>query len=134
MPKLEVLQVLVGTWIVSGLAAEKYITLGKITYRWMEGRFFMLREVDLSLENQQHSSLSIIHYDDLEDVFRMQTFDNNGVISISDMNVEGDAIYIHGDENRFSGKVSEEVMVLQWEKRQSYKWHNWMELKLTKTV
>jgi hypothetical protein len=50
-PDLKSLGKLVGTWKVSGGAT------GQVTYRWMEGGFFLIQDVDL--DNNGHKSKGI---------------------------------------------------------------------------
>ena len=51
---LEDLDRLVGTWTVSGGAQ------GRVTYEWMEGRFFLIQHVDLEQHGQRNKGIEII--------------------------------------------------------------------------
>jgi hypothetical protein len=53
-PRIKVLERLVGTWRVEGGAQ------GTVTYRWMEGGFFLIQEVDLLQHGQRIQGLEII--------------------------------------------------------------------------
>ncbi|NRQ32026.1 hypothetical protein HII36_09260 [Nonomuraea sp. NN258] len=52
--QLKALDRLVGTWKVSGG------TEGTVTYRWMEGGFFLLQDVDMIQDGQQIKGLEVI--------------------------------------------------------------------------
>ncbi len=52
--KLKALQKLIGTWRVAG-GAE-----GTVTYRWMEGGFFLIQEVDLVQNGERVAGMEII--------------------------------------------------------------------------
>lgn len=53
-PDLQFLNRLVGTWVISG-GAE-----GTVTYKWMEGGFFLLQDVDLKQNDQEIKGIEII--------------------------------------------------------------------------
>jgi hypothetical protein len=56
-PDLKSLDVLVGTWKVSGEAQ------GFVTYKWLEGGFFLLQEVDLFHSGHEIKGIEIIGHE-----------------------------------------------------------------------
>lgn len=56
-PGLKALDKLVGTWTVSGGAS------GEITYRWMEGGFFLLAQGDFEQAGRRTKHIELIGYD-----------------------------------------------------------------------
>ena len=56
-PDLKSLDRLVGTWKVTGGAQ------GQVTYRWMEGGFYLLQDVDLEQDGQPIKGIEIIGHD-----------------------------------------------------------------------
>jgi hypothetical protein len=53
-PQLKALDRLVGTWKVSGGSA------GTVTYRWMEGGFFLIQDIELLSDGRQTKGMEII--------------------------------------------------------------------------
>lgn len=53
---------LVGTWEIADPSGHDTIR-GKVTYRWLEGRFFLLQEVDLWHQGQVIKGLEVIGHE-----------------------------------------------------------------------
>ena len=56
-PDLNSMDRLVGTWEVSGGAQ------GRVTYEWMEGRFFLIQHVDLEHDGRKIKGIEIIGHE-----------------------------------------------------------------------
>lgn len=56
-PQMQKLERLVGTWEVTGGA------VGRVTYSWMEGRFFLKQEIDLNHDGHRINGLEIIGHE-----------------------------------------------------------------------
>lgn len=59
---LDRLNRLVGTWDVTDPSGQDTVQ-GRVTYRWLEGRFFLLQEVDLRQQGQAIKGLEIIGHE-----------------------------------------------------------------------
>jgi hypothetical protein len=96
-PDLENLNRLVGTWQVSG-GAE-----GKVTYEWMEGRFFLIQHVELEQYGQNIKGIEIIGHEQQfgaepgEDI-KSRFFDSMGNTLDYVYEIEGDTLTIWGGE------------------------------------
>ena len=96
-PQVQALDRLVGTWKVTG-GAE-----GIARYKWMEGGFFLLQEVDLEQFGQKIVGLEVIGHlrpfgeEPSEDV-RSRFFDSTGNTLDYTYELEGDVLTIWGGE------------------------------------
>lgn len=98
-PKLKTLDILVGTWKVSGPDV-----IGKATYEWMEGNFFLKQYVDLKQYGQNIKGLEIIGYERSFDTgkesehIKSRFYDNMGNTLDYTYEIEGDILTIWGGE------------------------------------
>lgn len=130
--RLDLLHPYIGKWKTEGLTKSGEVVTGTDTYEWIEGNFFLTHRVDVMLGNKKIQSLEITHYDDMEDVFRSQSFDNDGNISIATLKIYDDIILIFADTERFKGNFKENIIDGTWEQFDGKKWVDWMDIKLTK--
>ncbi|RDC58202.1 hypothetical protein DU508_04465 [Pedobacter chinensis] len=133
-PKLNLLAPYIGTWNTEGKIVNGTEIIGTDVYEWLDGEFFLSHKVDISLNNKKIKLLEIIYYDDLEDVFRSQSFDNNGNISISTIKIIDDIILIFSDDERFQGRFKSNSIEGSWEKHDGENWLPWMDIKLARKV
>ncbi|TCD12054.1 hypothetical protein EZ449_03255 [Pedobacter frigidisoli] len=132
--KLQLLAPYIGVWKTQGTTGNGDLLSGTDIYEWVEGGFFLLHKVDVELNGKEIKSLEITHYDELEDVFRSQSFDDEGNISISTLKIYDDIILIFSDNERFKGNFKESTIEGTWERCDGKKWSHWMKITLTKLV
>lgn len=130
--RLDLLSPYIGKWKTEGLTRSGGIITGTDTYEWIEGGFFLTHKVVVSFNNKKVQSLEITHYDDMEDVFRSQSFDNEGNISISTLKIYDDIILIFADTERFKGNFKADTIEGMWEQFDGKNWVPWMDIKLTR--
>ncbi|MGQ7855319.1 hypothetical protein ACUN24_13875 [Pedobacter sp. WC2501] len=130
--KLDLLNPYTGKWKTEGLTKSGEVITGTDTYEWIEGGFFLTHKVDITFNKKKVQSLEIIHYDDMEDVFRSQSFDSQGSISISTLKIYDDIILIFADTERFKGNFKANTIEGIWEQFDGKNWVHWMDIKLTK--
>jgi hypothetical protein len=130
--RLDLLNPYIGKWKTEGLTQSGEVITGTDIYEWIEGGFFLTHKVDVTFNKKKIQSLEIIHYDDMEDVFRSQSFDNEGNISISTLKIYDDIILIFADAERFKGNFKANTIEGIWEQFDGKNWVHWMDIKLTK--
>jgi hypothetical protein len=130
--RLDLLNPYIGKWKTEGLTKSGEVISGTDTYEWIEGNFFLTHRVDVMFGNKKIQTLEIIHYDDMEDVFRSQSFDNGGGISIATLKIYDDIILIFADAERFKGNFKDNTIEGLWEQFDGKNWVAWMDIKLTK--
>ncbi|MBO9675329.1 MAG: hypothetical protein J7577_17915 [Sphingobacteriaceae bacterium] len=129
---LSLLNPYIGKWKTEGLTRSGEAIIGTDTYEWIEGGFFLMHKVDVAFGRKRMQSLEITHYDDMEDVFRSQSFDNKGCISISTLKIYNDIILIFADNERFKGNFKTSTIEGLWEQFDGKNWVPWMDIKLTR--
>ncbi|WP_421940265.1 hypothetical protein [Pedobacter sp.] len=129
---LDLLNGFVGNWKTEGTLPNGTIIQGSDAYEWLDGNFFLLHHVNVRIGDRISKSIEIFHYDELEDVFRAQSFDNEGNISISAMKIEHNKINIEADGLRFKGKFKDNEIVGVWEQYENNCWKKWMDISLSK--
>jgi len=129
---LDLLNPYIGKWKTEGLTMLGDIITGTDTYEWVDGGFFLKHRVDLMRGDKTMRSLEITHYDDMEEVFRSQSFDNEGCISISTLKIYDDIILIFADNERFKGNFKTNTIEGTWEQFDGKNWVQWMDIKLTR--
>jgi len=132
--KLDLLNPYIGKWKTDGLTKTGEVITGTDTYEWIEGSFFLTHRVEVMFGKRQVQALEIMLYDDIEDVFRSQSFDNEGNISIATLKIFDDIILIFADNERFKGNFKHNTIEGTWEQFDGEKWVDWMDIKLTKLV
>ena len=130
--KLKLLQPYIGSWKTEGKTVDGDIICGTDVYEWLTGGFFLSHKVDVSMGKEKVNSLEITYYDDMDDVFRSQSFGNDGVISIATLKIIDDIILIFGDNERFKGNFKTNTIEGQWERFDGKCWAPWMDITLTK--
>lgn len=111
--KMKELDRLVGTWEVSGPDIS-----GKVTYEWMEGRFFLIQHVDLEQYGQKIKGMEIIGQDKefgaekpAEDI-KSRYYDNLGNTFMYIYEIQGDTLTIWGGDKDsgayYKGQFSED--------------------------
>lgn len=130
--ELERLNPYIGKWKTEGCTKTGEVITGTDSYEWIDGGFFLTHKVDVQFNGKQIKSLEITHYDDMEDVFRSQSFDNDGCISISTLKIIDDIILIFADTERFKGNFKTNTIEGLWEQFDGKNWVPWMDIKLTK--
>ncbi|WP_397472577.1 hypothetical protein [Rheinheimera sp.] len=109
--KLQALSKLLGSWIVTGGAT------GTVTYRWMDGGFFLLQEVDLIQNDMQIKGIEVIgHLRPFEqpasDNIVSRFYDNHGNTFDYEYELEGNQLTIwaggKGSDAYFRGVFSED--------------------------
>jgi len=132
--KLDLLNPYIGKWKTEGLTRSGEVISGTDTYEWIEGNFFLTHRVEVNFGDQKIRSLEITHYDDMEDVFRSQSFDNEGNISIATLKIYDDIILIFADTERFKGNFKGHTIEGLWEQFDGKNWVAWMDIKLTRLL
>ncbi|WP_307531357.1 hypothetical protein [Pedobacter sp. W3I1] len=130
--RLNLLNSYIGKWKTEGLTKSGDIIVGTDTYEWVDGGFFLTHQVDVMFGDKNVRLLEIMHYDDMEDVFRSQSFDNEGNISISTLKIYDDIILIFADTERFKGNFKVDTIEGMWEQFDGKNWVPWMDIKLTR--
>lgn len=110
---LRSLDVLVGTWRVSGTDGAEQ---GHVTYRWMEGGRFMIQEVDLADDGQGASKgVEYIGFDTDTGTLRSHFFGQSGEILEYTYEVAGDTLTIWfgdpGSPAKFEGAFNPDFAV-----------------------
>lgn len=115
---IQALDRLIGTWKVSG-GAE-----GTVTYRWMEGGFFLIQEVELKQYGQTINGMEIIGHlhpfgEESSKEIRSRLYDNSGNTLDYVYELEGNTLTIWGGEKGspayFKGKFSEDGNTMEGE-------------------
>lgn len=130
--KLDLLNPYIGKWKTEGLTKSGDVIAGTDTYEWVDGGFFLKHQVDVKSGNKTIRSLEIMYYDDMEDVFRSQSLDNEGRISIATHKIYDDIILIFADSERFKGNFKTHTIEGIWEQFDGRNWVQWMDVELTK--
>ncbi|UKT62188.1 hypothetical protein [Pedobacter mucosus] len=130
--QLKKLEAFIGSWNTEGITNEGLILSGTDSYEWIDGCFFVVHRVNISINKKKTEAIEIIYYDDLENVFRCQSFNNEGNITISTLKIIDDLILIFADDERFIGNFKPGAIVGKWEKFDNNNWQPFMEMKLTK--
>ncbi len=109
--RLKALDILVGTWDITGPDIA-----GKVTYQWMEGKFFLIQYVDLEQYGQKMKGMEIIGFergfgdDKPSEDIKSRYFDSVGNTFDYTYEMEGDLLTIWGGEKGspayFKGKFS----------------------------
>ncbi|MDV4151308.1 hypothetical protein R0131_10685 [Clostridium sp. AL.422] len=98
-PRLKDLDILVGTWNVSGPEVK-----GKVTYEWMEGGFFLIQYVDLEQYGESVKGMEIIGFErgfgatEPSKHIKSRYYDSAGNTFDYTYEVEGDTLIIWGGE------------------------------------
>jgi hypothetical protein len=97
-PALAGLDRLVGTWLISGEAE------GQVTYEWLEGRFFLVQQVDLHQSGHHSKGIEMIGRErpfgasePSEDI-RSRYYDNHGNTLDYVYELDGNTLTIWGGE------------------------------------
>lgn len=110
-PDLKSLEVLVGTWEISGEAQ------GCATFEWMEGGFFLVQRVDLEQYGQRIKGIEIIGHEqefgaDPSEEIKSRFYDNLGNTLDYVYEVDGNSLTIWGGEKGspayYKGTISED--------------------------
>ncbi|QPH39532.1 hypothetical protein [Pedobacter endophyticus] len=130
--KLKLLAPYTGVWTTEGKTVDGHIISGTDTYEWLPGGSFLTHKVDVTIGKDEIKLLEIIYYDDLEDVFRSQSFDNHGNIAVSTLKIIDDIILIFSERERFQGHFKKGSIDGVWEQFTRGSWCSSMNIKLTK--
>ena len=88
-PSLRQLDALVGTWQVSGPEVS-----GQVSFRWLDGGFFLAQDVDMVQGGATIKGLEIIGHDEESDALASHYFDNAGNHFTYAWELEGDRLTI----------------------------------------
>lgn len=106
-PSLKVLERLIGKWKVTGPTIDGYVT-----YRWLEGGFFMVQDVDFTQGDNIIKGLEYIGYDPTSNSLKSHYFGNSDGILEYAWEIEGDTLRIWfgevGSAGCFTGQFSAE--------------------------
>jgi hypothetical protein len=96
-PDLRTLEMLVGTWRLSG------DTSGTVTYEWMEGGFFLVQRFDMTLFGHEVKGLEIIGHwrpfgESPSDDIRSRAYDTTGQTLEYVYEIDGNTLTIWGGE------------------------------------
>lgn len=130
--KLDLLNAYIGIWKTSGNTASGDVISGSDIYEWVGGRYFLVHKVDVMVNARRVQSVEITHYDELDDVFRSQSFDSDGNILISSLQIEENRICILSDNQRFNGFFIGDIIEGVWEQFEDNGWKTWMNITLTR--
>lgn len=96
-----------GVWKVEGTSGTPDISgnkvIGKDTFRWLVGGFFLVHEWDRTFNGIQHTGLGIIGYDQSENQFMYHTYDSRGYSTSYELLVAENIIHFLSDRER--GKI-----------------------------
>jgi hypothetical protein len=102
---LDTLEILVGTWSVSGPEIE-----GQVQFEWMEGGAFLMQRVDLMHDGHWHKGIEVIGYDEDSGSLRSRYYGNVGIELEYEWEIDGSALTIwfgrRGSDNRFEALIS----------------------------
>ena len=103
---LRTLDILVGTWAVSGADG----LAGEVRYEWMDGGGFLVQHVDLRQPGETTQGVEYIGYDESSGELRSHFFSGSGEILEYTYRIEGDllTIWFGGTDSpaRFEGRFS----------------------------
>src|SRR5919199_6932171 len=78
-PILKSLEVLVGTWEVSGRQSGPYGEInGRLAFEWMEGGFYLIENVDIDYIGYDIRGSEFIGYDESNNIIKSYFFGNTG--------------------------------------------------------
>lgn len=137
---LKRLNAFVGKWNTEGEIQESPFgpagkLIGRDTYEWLAGGFFLIHRVNVRMGNQKNESIEIIGYDAQSNSYPMHSFDSQGNSAVMQAGVAGDTWTFTGESMRFKGTFSEDGKRIsgKWEYLDDgSNWHHWMDVKLTK--
>jgi uncharacterized protein DUF1579 len=139
-PALKRLNAFIGKWNTEGQIKESPFgpagkLLGRDTYEWLAGGFFLIHRVDVRMSDQKNESIEVIGYDASSKTYPMHSFDSQGNAIAMQANVTGDTWTFTGESMRFTGVFSNDGKSIsgKWEYlSDDSKWHHWMDVKLIK--
>ena len=111
--RLKALDILVGTWNVSGPDVK-----GQVTYEWMEGGFFLIQSIHLEQYGQQTKGMEIIGFErgfgasETSENIKSRFYDNTGNTFDYTYEIDGNTLTIWGGEKGspayFKGEFSDD--------------------------
>ncbi|MCR8843463.1 DUF1579 domain-containing protein [Paenibacillus sp. SC116] len=134
------LNVFVGKWntegIVKDAASGSTVTLKAMdTYEWLPGGYFLIHHVDGQMGDSEVKAIEMIGYDAASQMYITHSYDNQGNMNKYQAMLLDNNWTIAGQSERFSGRFSDDRMILTGEWKllnESSNWEHWMDIKLTK--
>ena len=95
---------LVGNWEIRGPVVS-----GTVSFKWLEGGYFLVQEVDMEYEHRKVKGIEYIGFDDSRYICTSHFFDNSGHLFTYDWELIENEIIIwfgrKGSDNRFKGRL-----------------------------
>lgn len=106
------------------------------TYRWMDGGFFLLHEVDARMGDTHLVALEIIRADPAGPGYLTNSFDNTGNATDYVAELDDRTWTIVSRSDRFAGTFSPDHLILtgHWERLDDGAWIPWMNVTLSRTA
>ena len=140
MEEIKQLQPFVGIWhtegkILSNSGAPAIEIEGTDAYEWLPGEYVLLHKVDVLMGTTRKKSIEVIAFDALSKSYIMHHFDPFGSTGTMHASYQDGFWKFLGESIRFSGSFneSEDIFSGVWEQlNDSYNWHHWMDIKLSR--
>lgn len=115
-----------------GRPGERYVATD--TYRWLEGGFFLLHEVDALMGEDHVVALEIIRADPVGPGYLTNSFDSSGNATDYVAELDDRTWTMVSKRDRFAGTFSPDHLILtgHWERHDDGTWVPWMNVTLTR--
>jgi hypothetical protein len=139
---LKKLDVLVGKWVTElrlndGKSKTDFHIIGTDTYAWQAGKFFLVHDVDVSMDGEAYQVTEFIGgYDKSSKSYPMRSFDSQGNFQTMQASVDKEGVWTFaGETTRATLTIADDssTMTAHWEQtKDGKKWSPWMDMKFTK--
>ncbi len=127
---LRKLDVLVGTWDTVGeLLPDRTPFTAEDRYEWFPGGHFLVHHVDADMGERVHA-LEVFRAEGPSVV--AESYDSAGGHTISRVTLVGDELRIVAEAERFTGRIENDQVTGEWERRDGDSWVRWMTVSLTR--
>lgn len=133
--------IFIGTWNTAGEVLETDTNpAGQLvatdSYRWLPGQHFIVHDVDARFDGQPTRSMEVMGYDAAKHQHFARSFDDQGLMEVFVVELDGRRWRIHGKTVRFDGSFDAKKNRLNglWElKGRKGRWQPWIQLELART-
>jgi hypothetical protein len=134
------LEIFIGSWNTTGEVLETEAapatTLSATdTYRWLPGKHFIVHDADARFGNDPTRSMEVIGYDHKSKKYWARSYDDQGVMELFAVTLQGKTWSIVGASVRFNGKfdANNDTLSGLWElKGKKAGWQPWIKLTLVR--
>ncbi len=131
-------EIFIGVWNTTGnvlaFESEPATTMTATdTYRWGQGRAFVVHDVDARFAGQPVRSFEVMGYEAARNRYVARSYDDHGTTEVFDIALAGKRWSIDGTTMRFRGAFDRTHAKLTglWE-RKARRWQPWIELELVR--